>query len=258
MRPSLPILLCAFSLLPACKRSSPVTFDQHGIRVSLREIRNPEREYSTYQTRVEGMGKAYCWSNGPFGDDTARQIRKDLGAVLYLDGYLFVPVSCGGGNASKCRGYQAFATKPSLHWLGDLTGRWDGDNVTVYADGVFYDTGDMLEINDLLAHYESPRYAMAYTEAEDRLDFDAAKTWALNADAFKNAGDDAPGLLYRAGLAKLCGHPIELKTAQAIADKVLNEKGRRLFKSSLKKVDPKTVRPNPFVPANDCLSGKAA
>lgn len=244
--------LAAFTVLGACRPSSPVIHEADGIRVTLNEVRNPERDYSTYQTRVSGGPIEVCWSSGPFGLSN-REIRKDLGRVIAIDGYLFVPSSCGGGNASKCQGYQAFATSPKLHWLGNITGRWDGSNVIPYENGEFYDTGDMLESNDLLAHYESPRYAMAYQDLGGQLRFNAERTWTLNAPRYAEApADSAAGLLYRAGLAKLCGKSAELRATQAAADKILNPKGRQLFKSSLAKVPTKNVQPSIFMPVGAC------
>lgn len=252
MKAPLAFLIAAFCSLSACRQDSPVVFDLDGIQVSVTEVRNPAKDYSTFQTQVRFKGQELCWSNGPFGISN-REVRATLSRVVYQDRYLFVPSSCGGGNASKCQGYQAFATQGELRWLGNLTGRWDGRNVIAYEQGRFYDTGDMLEINDLLAHYESPRYALAYSQAGGQLRFEPAQTWALNAERFKEAPNNtAAGLLYRAGLAKLCGKSAELRAAQAQADKLLNEKGRKLFRSSLAKVKTSDIQPSAFMSPGPC------
>lgn len=241
-------------LLAGCREPDPVIHQADGVRVTLREVRNPERQYSTYQTRVEAGQLVACWSNGPFGIGRAAA-RQELGQVLAVDRYLFVPASCGGGNASKCRGYQAFSLGEPVAWLGNITGRWDGQNVVPYADGEFYDTGDWLEINDLVPHAHSPRYAVAYRHLEGGLRFDADRTWALNAAAYRAAPDDAPGLLYKAGLARLCGRLAEQRAVQARADRVLNQQGRRLFDSSLAKVPIRGVGPSAFIPVGPCPEG---
>jgi len=172
--------------------------------------------------------------------------------VIEADGYLFTPASCGGGNASKCQGWEAFSTKGGLKWLGNITGKWNGSEAQPYEAGVFYDTGDMLEINDLLNHAQSPRYALAYTEAQGHLVFDAKRSWDLNAEPYKAAQDDAPGLLFRAGLAKLCNKTAELKAVQASADKVLSVLGRQLFAKSLGKVPSANIQPSAFIPVGAC------
>lgn len=249
MRPSLLVL----ALLPlACfKPAGPEVWSAGGVRVLLQETRALDERFAEYRLEVTDGTQRLCWSSSQMGG--APQRRRELGKAFEKDGYLFVPASCGGGNASKCRGWQAFALKPKLRWLGNFTGRWDGSNVSVYDQGVFYDTGDMLEINDLLNHSQSPRYAMAYTDAgEGGLAFQSEKTWQLNAEAYKGVGGDAPGLLYKAGLAKLCGKNAELRAQLKESDRVLNPKGRELFRKALAQVPTRNVLPNAFIPVGAC------
>jgi hypothetical protein len=234
----------------ACAAPDPVLWHKDDVQVEVSETRRIDKNYAEYRIEVRDAKSRYCYGSGSMGGPS--EGRNKFREVLERDGFLFVPASCGGGNASKCQGWQAFALNGGLRWLGHLSGRWDGANVSVYEDGVFFDTGDMLEINDLVVHAQSPRYATAYTYADGRLRFDAARSWALNADAYLSAPDNAPGLLYKAGLAKLCGKTAELRAAQAKADKVLNEKGRRLFKSSLAQVKTANLQPNAFIPVGEC------
>lgn len=245
-----PLLLALFCLPLACAAPDPKVWSAHGVAVRVTEIRAMDNRYADYRIEVSDARNRYCFASGALGN--SRERRGSFSEVIQKDAYIFVPASCGGGNASKCRGYQAFATTDNLKWLGHITGRWDGDKVVVYEDGVFFDTGDMLEINDLLSHAESPRYALAYTYNGRSLVFDPARSWSLNAEAYATAQPDAPGLLYRAGLAKLCGQAAELKATQAVADKVLNQKGRQLFKSSLAQVKPDKLQPQAFIPVGEC------
>jgi hypothetical protein len=242
------LLLCLLPL--GCQRSGPQVWSRGGVSVLIHELRATDEGYADYRIEVSDGTRHYCYGSGALGNPGQR--RASFADVIAMDGYLFVPASCGGGNASKCQGYQAFATKPKLAWLGNVTGKWDGNNVVPYQDGVFYDTGDMLEINDLLNHAESPRYPVAYTEAQGQLSFDAERTWKLNAEGFAAAPDDAAGLLFKAGIAKLCGKATELKAVQAQAARILNQQGRDLFKKALAQVKTKDVQPNAFIPVGEC------
>ena len=246
-------LLLVLSLSLACiKPMGPVLWQQGTLKVLLTETHAMDERYADYQLEVTDGVTRLCFSSGAMG--SPRERRASFNQVLSLDGYLFVPASCGGGNAAKCQGYQAFATKPKLRWLGNLTGRWgeQDQNVVVYDKGVFYDTGDQLEINDLLSHAESPRYVVAYTAQAQGLVFDPARTWAENAKAYAEAGDDPPGLLLRAGLAKLCGHSKDLAALNAKAKGLFNPGQFKAYQRSLLQVALGASRPNAFIPLTDC------
>jgi hypothetical protein len=206
--------------------------------------------FAEYRIQVEDAKARFCYGSSAMGSPTQR--RASLSQVLETDGYLFVPASCGGGNAAKCEGWQVFSTRAGLHWLGNITGLWNGQQAVPYKDGVFYDTGDVLEINDLLNHAQSPRYVMAYAEKDGQFSFDASRSWDLNAEQYKASQDDAPGLLFRAGLAKLCAKTAELKAIQIKADKVLSVLGRELFAKSLGKVPSANIQPSAFIPVGSC------
>jgi hypothetical protein len=250
----LPRALLLYALLPlgACKAPGPEVWSDGRVRVLATVTRELDRRYAEYRLEVGDENTRFCFGSSAFG--SPRERRASFAAVQSLDGFLFVPANCGGGNASKCRGFEVFITHPRLTWLGNITGRYDGASIVPYADGSFFDTGDMLEINDLLSHAESPRYVMAYRFREGRLVFDAPQTWHLNAEGYAAALDDAPGLLFKAGLAKLCGRQAELQAVQATAERKLNAEGKRRFHSSLKKVPTRDVRPNPFIPVGECPS----
>lgn len=247
------LLLLPLSL--ACVRpAQPYAWQGHGVTVKVVQIRDIDERYADYRLEVSDGKAKYCYGSGALG--TARERESGFSHVLEADGFLFVPASCGGGNASKCQGWQAFSTQGGLKWLGNLTGKWDGQQAKPYDAGVFFDTGDMLEINDLLNHAQSPRYVMAYRLNAGALSFDSAKTWELNAEQYKAAQDDAPGLLFRAGLAKLCGKTTELKAVQASVDKTLSTLGRQLFAKSLGQVKNNNITPSAFIPVGACPEDK--
>jgi hypothetical protein len=244
---------CLF-LLPlslACVRpEKPYAWESHGITVKTVETRAADEHFADYRLEVNDGKTRYCYGSSAMG--TARERTAVFSSVLESDGFLFVPASCGGGNAAKCEGWELFSTQGGLKWLGNISGKWDGQRAVPYEAGLFYDTGDMLEINDLLNHAQSPRYVMAYSFKDGALQFETEKTWALNADQYKASQDDAPGLLFRAGLAKLCGKTAELKSVQARVDKALSTLGRQLFAKSLGQVKNANITPNAFIPVGQC------
>jgi hypothetical protein len=221
-----------------------------GVTVSAEQMRAMD-DYADYRVKVSQGGRCYYFASSQVGSQAERM--KALGAITAEGQYLLVPASCGGGNASKCRGTQVFKVEGKLSHLGYLTGRWDGQKPVVYDGSWFYDTGDQLEINDLLSHAESPRYNVAYRD-KNGLRFDAAKTWELNAEQYAaaRAGNGPPALLFRAGLAKLCGHEAELKAALKEAKAALPPQAWPRFQRSLKKIGAGQSRPNPFLPVLDC------
>jgi len=246
-------LLLVFTLTLACiKPAGPVLWQTGPLKVLLTETHSMDERYAQYRLEVTDGKRRLCFSSSAMG--SPRERRANFNQVINQDGYLFVPTSCGGGNASKCQGYQAFATTPKLRWLGNLTGRRteQDQNVVVYDKGIFYDTGDQLEINDLLSHAASPRYVVAYTAGAQSLVFDPARTWAENARAYGEAQDDPPGLLMRAGLAKLCGRSKELTALNAKAKSLFNPGQFKAYQNSLKQVALGASRPNAFIPLNDC------
>jgi hypothetical protein len=243
------LLLLPLSL--ACiQPAKPYAWEGHGLTLRAVEIHGSDERYADYRLEVSDGKLTYCYGSGAMG--TSRERLNSFGNVLEADGFVFVPASCGGGNASKCQGWEVFRAQGGLKWLGNITGKWDGQKAVPYEAGLFYDTGDMLEINDLLNHAQSPRFTMAYGFDGHALKFDAAKTWDLNAEQYKTAQDDAPGLLFRAGLAKLCGKTAELKTVQASVDKTLSTLGRQLFAKSLGQVQNANITPSAFIPVGQC------
>src|SRR5690349_4774089 len=133
----------AWLLLPlclACKTPGPLLWQKDGVSVTLTELRAMDAGYAEYQVRVADAKQAYCYGSSAMGNSGER--RASFNQVIETDGFLFVPASCGGGNASKCQGWQAFSTQGGLVWLGDITGKWDGNKAVPYADGTFFDTGD--------------------------------------------------------------------------------------------------------------------
>jgi hypothetical protein len=237
------LLLC----LAMNAQAAPL-FQAPGLTVTARQSKDMDGAYGEYQVQVDLGGGSWCYQSNQVGDPAEQQ--KALAAVRLQDGYALVPASCGGGNASKCEGFQVFRLGGQPAYLGNLTGAWNGSDITVLEQGRFYDTGDQLEINDLTNHAEAPRYKTVYTDRHG-LRFEPALTWAAN-QAYARDIPGPPGLLYRAGLAKLCGRPEELKRALAEARQKLNPGQWRQLQSSLKAVAFGKSQPRAFIPAWHC------
>lgn len=250
LRIALSLLLLAALTACSAKPSGPLLWQQGAVKALLTEVKAMDSNYAEYRLEVTDGKARYCWSSSAMG--SPRERRAELGKVVYKEGHLFVPASCGGGNASKCVGYQAFALEPELKYLGNVTGRWDGQAVLVYDNGVIYDTGDQLEINELLSHAESPRYTVAYTSTAGKLAFDAERTWGLNATPYADAQDDPPGFLHRAGLAKLCGKTKELAAVTAKAKRAFDKGRFKAFEASLKQMPFGKCAPSAFIPLIAC------
>jgi hypothetical protein len=223
-------------------------FQAQGLTVSARLSKPVDGDYGQYLVQVDLGGRSWCFQSNQVGEPGQQE--KALAAVRLQDGYAFVPDSCGGSNASKCEGYQAFRLGAHPDYLGNLTGAWNGSDVTVLEQGRFYDTGDQLEINDLTNHAEAPRYQTVYTD-HGGLRFEPALTWSVNQT--HAAGIPGPtGLLYRAGLAKLCARSAEWRKVQAEARKTLSPLQWGQFQSSLKAVAMGQSQPRAFLPVWHC------
>ncbi|HXC65260.1 MAG TPA: hypothetical protein VNZ67_12940 [bacterium] len=223
-------------------------FQAQGLTVSAHQSKPMDGDFGEYLVQVDLGGQSWCFQSNQVGE--AAQQEKALAAVRLQDGYAFVPDSCGGGNASKCEGYQVFRLGGHPAYLGNLTGAWNGSDVTVLEHGRFYDTGDQLEINDLTNHAEAPRYQTVYTD-HDGLRFEAALTWSVNQAHAADIPGPA-GLLYRAGLAKLCARTAEWRKALAEARKTLSPLQLGQFQSSLKAVAMGQSQPRAFLPVWHC------
>jgi hypothetical protein len=237
------LLLC----LAVNAQAAPL-FQAQGITVTARLNKAMDGDFGEYLVQVDLAGQSWCFQSSQVGDP--QQQEKALAAVRLQDGYAFVPDSCGGGNAAKCEGYQVFRLGNHPAYLGNLTGAWNGSDVAVLEHGRFYDTGDQLEINDLTNHAESPRYQTVYTDHQG-LRFEPALTWAAN-QAYSTGIPGPPGLLYRAGLAKLCARSAEWRKALAEARKALSPLQWGQFQSSLKAVSLGQAQPRAFLPVWHC------
>jgi len=237
------LLLC----LSLQAQAAPL-FQAPGLAVYARQTKDMDGAYGEFQMRVDLGGQSWCFQSNQVGDPAQQE--KALAAVRLQDGYAFVPASCGGGNASKCEGYQVFRLGGQGAYLGNLTGAWNGREVIVLDHGHFYDTGDQLEINDLTNHAEAPRYQTVYADRHG-LRFEPGLTWAANLDHARQM-DGPPGLLYRAGLAKLCGRRTELDQTLAAAKQALNPEQWRQLQSSLKAVSFGQSQPRAFIPVWHC------
>jgi hypothetical protein len=223
-------------------------FEATGLAVYAVQSKDMDGTYGEYQVQVDIGPQSWCFQSNQVGEPAQQE--KALSAVRLQDGYAFVPASCGGGNAAKCEGYQVFRLGAKPAYLGNLTGAWNGDNLTVLDHGRFYDTGDDLEINDLTDHAAGPRYETIYTDRHG-LRFEPSLTWTANQAHAADLPGPA-GLLYRAGLAKLCGKKKELRLALSAAKKGLDHGQWDQLQSSLRAVTFGRTQPRAFIPVWHC------
>ena len=237
------LLLCLATAAPA----APL-FQAPGLDVYAVQSKDMDGDYGEYQVRVDLGAQSWCFQSNQVGEPAEQE--KALAAVRIQDGYAFVPASCGGGNAAKCEGYQVFRLAGPPAYLGNLTGVWNGTDVVVLDHGRFFDTGDDLEINDLTDHADGPQYQTVYTDHQG-LRFEPALTWQAN-QAHSAEIQGPAGLLYRAGLAKLCGRTAEFRAGLARAKKALSPRQWKQFQSSLQAVTFGRTQARAFIPVWHC------
>jgi hypothetical protein len=67
-----------------------------------------------------------------------------------------------------------------------------------------------------------------------------------------SAQDDPPGLLFRAGLARLCGKPKQLTAATLKAKRVFDQGRFKAYEKSVMQVRYHQSVPNAFIPLSAC------
>ncbi|MEW6531255.1 MAG: hypothetical protein AB1473_10485 [Thermodesulfobacteriota bacterium] len=187
-------------------------------------------------------------------DKAIEEIRKGVG---WKEGYLFVPSSCGTGNAWKCHTDVAFAVKQgNLVKLGYFSGGlhpWRPGPGGSYVNGYFYDVFDWLEVNPLTGHATAPPFFKVMKEDDGLVFADLDRTWGYNVEYYKKACDDiddyiktyggnvhewasiVSSLLLCAALAKYCDRQPEPDLAMRQAKDLLPEKEFRVFEDLIER-----------------------
>jgi len=206
---------------------------------------------------VEKNGIAYRISThgvpGRRPGDVIADIRK---RTIWKKGYLFVPYSCGPGNAWRCRGKYVFAVRHGkLISIGNIAGE--------FSDGLFHDIYDRLEVNDLTPHVNAPRFVIVMKEENGVFTADLDRTWAHNRRQYAQDSDEihqyiergghdsenwksivAP-ILNNAALAKYCNRSRELELTVYQAKSILPKESFALFEKILSTVNPGDIPSRP-------------
>lgn len=229
-------------------------------RDSVNRLRNGPAEC---EITVERNGIAYGISThgvpGRRPGDVIADIRR---GTIWKNGYLFVPYSCGPGNAWRCRGKYVFAVRHGrLISIGEIAGE--------FSDGLFHDIYDRLEVNDLTPHVNAPRFVIVMKEENGKFMADLNRTWAHNrrqyAQCFEEIhqyierrGHDSenwksvvPPILNNAALAKYCNRSRELDLAVHQAKSILPKEPFALFEKLVSSVKPGEIPSRPLKAVRD-------
>jgi hypothetical protein len=236
----------------------------------------PVRVAATLQDPEENGGACLFAISIEYGDQrielqTFVLISADTGSELawehlrrtigWKDGYLFVLLECGAGNAWKCGSEAVFMIRGGrLVGLGSLlargpTGSDSGDQPgTSYWNGEFHDINADFEGNDLTCHAGAPRFEVLLNEHGGTLIVDAERTWDMNRNLYdanwktiqalwrrgtpENFGTQMELLLSNAVLSKYCSRPAELATTLAEARLALPRDVMQAVETELAKVEP--------------------
>jgi hypothetical protein len=219
---------------------------EDGFWIARLVVRGPGAEYAseTYGFETEHQRKS----------DFVESLRRQIG---WKDGVLFVPHSCGGGNAWRCNLQLLYRIDDGkLVELGavkaGLEGHPIGNNL---VDGYIEDDFDLLENNSLTSHAAAPGFTIVLRITPKGLVVDAERTWERNIFDYRaneeRLGCEGPGCelivdpeerasmaLHMAALAKYTDRDDELAVALALAEKTLDPAGFEALKKELAAVVP--------------------
>lgn len=215
--------------------------------------------------RIKVSGGGASFSSESYGYASHNQSKDDFLASLrrqtgWNADVLFVPHSCGGGNAWRCNLQLLYRiTGGKLIELGSVEAGPEGQPPgSTFHDGVIEDSFDLLETNSLTSHAAAPWFTIVLRVTPEHLVPDADRTWERNAWEYRNNETrltcTGPGcepivdpeeraglLLHNAALAKYTGREYELTTAIALAEQNLDEMQFKAFKKELGLVKPSAL-----------------
>jgi hypothetical protein len=210
--------------------------------------------------KVRGPGAAY--GSETYGFETEHQRKSDFVNGLraqtgWKDGVLFVPHSCGGGNAWRCNLQLLYkVVDGKLIELGSVQAGLEGQPVgSNLVDGFIEDDFDLLENNSLTSHAAAPGFTIVLQVTADSLVVDADRTWERNVFDYRaneeRLGCEGPGCelivdpqerasmaLHMAALAKYTGRDAEYAQALALAEKALDPASFEALQKELQIVIP--------------------
>ncbi|HUO58653.1 MAG TPA: hypothetical protein VMV05_10810 [bacterium] len=170
---------------------------------------------------------------------TPGEARDELARLTGIkEGYLFVPESCGGGNAWRCEVEHIYHSEGGLREVGtairNVNAQGPGECL---KDGFFRDVFNALEITPFTAHYASPAFELYRKDDGRRLSLDLAETWKRNrwryedyANRLQPTADPAKKEALRSNflgalaLSGLCGKTAEWNGAIRQGRRVLGKK----------------------------------
>ena len=147
--------------------------------------------------------------------------------IGWKEGFLFVRLECGGGNAWRCSREQVFALRQGrlIHFGEILGGEREEKPGRHYQDGWFSDIYDKFELNTLVGHAFAPGIRLFERVVSDHLEVDLERTWLENQKDFdltlpeiepRNEQEEVEiihPLLHNAVIAKYCRRDAELQAA---------------------------------------------
>ncbi|HEY3276752.1 MAG TPA: hypothetical protein VGJ94_09040 [Syntrophorhabdaceae bacterium] len=174
------------------------------------------------------------------------------------DGYLFVRIECGGGNASRCDRNVVFSLRSGrLQRLGEVAAGERDSFKKSGRNGFFYDIYDKFENNRMTDHASAPIFELVLYEQDGRLEADLPRTWLHNQSMFKKKAAKIDAvmadkslkasirdpilsalIISNAVIAKYCEKKEEASKLNELAASYLNEEGQELFRQILDEVKP--------------------
>ena len=184
-------------------------------------------------------------------DDVLDKLKE---SIAWKGKYLFVPTSCGSGNAWRCDIMQIFMmSNDRLIKVGEAEIDTDKEE---YKVGKFHDIYDKLESNDLTCHADAPGFDIVMYENNGTMVANLTETWEKNQERYKEnqsllAGiardsnavsvDDLtklPPLLYNSVLSKYCQKQDDLNRCSILANQLLDHDSKSKLDSILSIVVP--------------------
>jgi hypothetical protein len=158
-----------------------ITKDAGPFRVVFNLVEKMDR-LSNYQICVYGAGKAVTLQTEWWAENDRRSVSSLARLTGMKDGYLFIPRSCGGGNAWACDQEWVIAFDRGPKVLGAV-GRHVGAKRPGESlqNGLFRDGFNGLEINPYTCHAAAPSFEIFLELKKGRFVVEKEATWRRNA-----------------------------------------------------------------------------
>ena len=233
---------------------------QKPVKVTAKDIDGSETDHYQLELGIEYGDDRFKFRTNLFQISSFNEaIQYERTRTHWQGPYLLVGYERGGGNAS--RGYLDtvfILKKGKLLYLGEV----DADS---YEKGVFKDTYNQFELNNLTSHAEAPLIRLIIEEKGGQLLVNLEKTRSENQKRFNQnreiirellnnkkidpeslVTELSGSLLYNAVLSKYCNRQADLDSILKIAKRVLDAKRLKIFNDILSRVVPGEL-PKPAV-----------